>query len=114
MVTVKDVKTVENNQGEEFFGLIVESGAMPVKSKATGRLYFTAKTAFVPCTFDEDTANSLIGTQFDGEIMKVPTEPYDYTIEETGEVITMNHRWEYSDPALDLVEEQVVEKTAVF
>jgi hypothetical protein len=70
-------------------------------------VYFTAKTAFVATTFDEQTALSLIGETFEGSIRKVKTEPYEYTIEETGEIIELSHRWEYYDPALDL-DEQVV------
>ena len=112
MVTVKEIKKVENSNGEEFYGLIVQSGAMTVKSKSTGRVYFTAKTAFVATTFDEQTASSLIGEEFDGTIKKVETDPYQYTIEETGEIISLSHRWEYVDPVLEL-EEQVVEETAV-
>lgn len=112
MVTVKEVKKAENSMGEEFFGLIVQSGAVAVKSKETGRVYFTAKTAFVSTTFDEETANSMIGQEFDGTIKKVETEPYEYTIEETGEVIQLSHRWEYHDPALDL-EQQVVREALV-
>lgn len=112
MVTVKEIKKAENSKGEEFFGLIVQSGAMPVKSKKTGRIYFTAKTAFVATTFDEETATSLVGTEFEGTVKKVETAPYEYTIEETGEIIELSHRWEYVDPVLEL-EEQVVEETAV-
>jgi len=62
MVTVKEIKKAESSKGEKFCGLIVESGAIPVRSKKTGRVYFTAKTAFVATTFDEETAESLIGT----------------------------------------------------
>ena len=112
MVTVKEIKKAENSKGEEFFGLIVQSGAMSVKSKKTGRVYFTAKTAFVSTTFDEKTASSLIGMEFEGTIRKVQTDPYEYTIKDTGEIIEMSHRWEYVDPALEM-EEQVVEETAV-
>ncbi len=112
MVTVKEIKKAENSKGEEFFGLIVQSGAMSVKSKKTGRVYFTAKTAFVSTTFDEKTASSLIGMEFEGTIRKVQTDPYEYTIKDTGEIIEMSHRWEYVDPALEL-EEQMVEETAV-
>lgn len=112
MVTVKEVKKAENSMGEEFFGLIVQSGAVAVKSKETGRVYFTAKTAFVSTTFDEETANSMIGQEFDGTIKKVETDPYEYTIEETGEVVELSHRWEYHDPALDL-EQQVVREALV-
>lgn len=112
MVTVKEIKKATNSNDEEFYGLIVQSGAVAVKSKQTGRVYLTAKTAFVATTFDEETASSLIGTTFEGSIKKVQTEPYSYTIEETGEIIELSHRWEYFDPALDM-EEQVVEETAV-
>ena len=112
MVTVKEVKKAENSMGEEFFGLIVQSGAVAVKSKETGRVYFTAKTAFVSTTFDEETATSMIGQEFDGTIKKVETDPYEYTIEETGEVVELSHRWEYHDPALDL-EQQVVREALV-
>ena len=112
MVTVKEIKKAKNSDDEEFYGLIVQSGAVSVKSKQTGRVYFTAKTAFVATTFDEETASSLIGTTFEGSIKKVATDPYEYTIEETGEVIELSHRWEYFDPALDM-EEQVVEETLV-
>ena len=112
MVTVQKIQKATNSKDEEFYGLIVQSGAVPVKSKQTGRVYITAKTAFVATTFDEETASSLIGTTFDGTIRKVDCEPYDYTIQETSEVIQLSHRWEYFDPALEM-EEQVVEETLV-
>ena len=112
MVIVKEIKKAENSQGEEFYGLIVQSGAVSVKSKKTGRVYFTAKTAFVATTFDEQTASSLVGTEFEGTVRKVETLPYEYTIEATGEIIELSHRWEYVDPVLEM-EEQVVEETMV-
>lgn len=112
MVTVKEVKKMENATGEEFFGLIVQSGAMAVKSNTTGRVYFTAKTALVATTFDEQMANSMIGQEFEGTIKKVQTDPYEYTIEETGEVIELSHRWEYVDPALEM-EDRVVPEVLV-
>jgi len=74
MVTVKEVKKAENSMGEEFFGLIVQSGVIAVKSKESGRVYFTAKTAFVSTTFDEKTANSLVGVDF---------EDLQYTLKKT-------------------------------
>lgn len=112
MVTVKEIRRCENSKGEEFYGLIVQSGVMAVRSKSTGRAYFTAKTAFVSTTFDEETASSLIGAEFDGEIRKIDTLPYEYTIEATGEVIELSHSWEYFDPALEM-EEQVVKEASV-
>ena len=76
-------------------------------------MYFTAKTAFVATTFDEQTASSLVGMEFEGTIRKVETDPYQYTIEETGEIIELSHRWEYVDPALEMAE-QVVEETSIY
>lgn len=37
----------------------------------------------------------LIGSEFPGIIMKQECEPYEYTISDTGEVITLNHRYVY-------------------
>lgn len=52
MVTIKDFKKRETKTGEEFFVLVLQGGITPVKSKETGRMYFTAKTCTVPSTFD--------------------------------------------------------------
>jgi hypothetical protein len=30
-----------------------------------------------------------------GKIEKIASELYEYTVEETGEVITLSHRWEF-------------------
>ena len=113
MVVVKEVKSYRGNQGKEFYGLIVQSGAIPVKSKDTGRIYLTAKTAFVPTTFDADMCKTLIGTEFPGTIKKVPCDDYEYTIKQTGEIVTMNHKWEYVDDSFEIVEKQVVSKVSL-
>jgi hypothetical protein len=47
------------------------------------------------CTFDELTCQSLIGTELPGSVRKVECEEYEYTIKDTGEVITLSHRFEY-------------------
>ena len=112
MVTVTEVKAAKNSNGEEFFGLIVQSGAIAVKSKETGRVYLTAKRAFISTTFNEQTASSLIGEKLEGTIRKVQCEPYDYTVEETGEIIELSHRWEFVDPSLEM-EQQLVDDAMV-
>ena len=66
-----------------------------VKSKETGNFYVTAKRAFIPSTFDEDVCASLVGTQMPGGIVKEVCEPFNYVVKETGEEITLNHRWVY-------------------
>jgi hypothetical protein len=53
--------------------IVLQGGVEPVKSQATGKVYFTARTANVPATFDEITCRSLVGSQFEGIIRKVRT-----------------------------------------
>jgi len=77
MVTIVDYKTFENEDEKKFHVLIVQGGLEAVKSKETGQAYFTAKTARVSCTFDENTCKGLIGTEIPGTIKKVEVEPYD-------------------------------------
>ena len=114
MVRIIDFKTRSNEEGEEFNVLIVQGGVEPVKSKETGKLYFTARKASVPSTFDAETCKTLIGESFEGTIEKVSCEPYEYTIADTGEVIELDYRFEYVDETLDLVEQNTVEAEKVF
>jgi hypothetical protein len=41
-------------------------------------------------------AKSLVGKQIRGRVDRVQTEPYEYTIKETGEVITLAHTYVYT------------------
>lgn len=95
MVSIVDYKSYEREDGTNFHTLKVQSGIEAVKSQTTQRTYFTAKTANVPCTFNEDVCKSLIGQTLPGVIRKVEVEPYEYTVRETGEVITLDQRNEY-------------------
>ena len=113
MVTIKDFKKRETKTGEEFFVLVLQGGITPVKSKETGRMYFTAKTCTVPSTFDEDTCKQLINQEFPGEIVKVSVEPYEYALPETGEIITLDTRWEYQDTTLQTASANIIEEEEV-
>ena len=113
MVTIKNFKKRESKTGEEFFVLVLQGGVAPVKSKKTGRTYFTAKTCSVPSTFDEETCKQILGQEFPGAIVRVKTDPYEYTIPETGEIIELEHRWEYHDSALVHSESNVLEDSEV-
>jgi hypothetical protein len=114
MVTVKDYKRRESKEGKEFFVLVLQGNVVPVKSKETGRTYFTAKTCTVSSTFDEETCKELIGMQFPGRIKRVEVDSYDFVVPETGEVIQLSHRWEYEDNTEELVSELVVEDSEVY
>ncbi|UWX54907.1 hypothetical protein NYZ99_19565 [Maribacter litopenaei] len=114
MVTVKDYKKRETKEGKEFYVLVLHGNVVPVKSETTGKMYFTAKSCTVSTTFDEETCQQIKGMQFPGQIVKVETEPFNYTIPETGETIQLKHRWEYQDNTLEKVSENVIEESEVY
>ncbi len=105
MVRITNYQRRTTEQGKEFFTLELQGGIEIVKSQETGKSYMTARKAIMSCTFDELTCQSLIGTELPGAVKKVQCEEYSYTIRETGEVITLSHRYEYTD-----TEEPVVTK----
>jgi len=95
MVTVTDYKERVNQKGEPFYALVLQGGLELVKSKETGNYYATAKSASISTTFDEMTCKGLIGQQLPGSIQRVETEPYEFIARETGEIMTLSHRWVY-------------------
>ncbi len=105
MVRITNYQRRVTEQGKEFFTLELQGGIEVVKSQETGKSYMTARKATMSCTFDELTCQSLLGTELPGAVKKVQCEEYSYTIRETGEVITLSHRFEYTD-----TEEPVVTK----
>ena len=113
MVTIVDYKNYERKDGTEFNILIVQGGVEAVTSQATGKAYLTARTARVSSTFNEVICKGLIGTQLPGAVRKVITEPYEYTVEETGEMISLSHRYEYISEEEKIVANNVIEKELV-
>ena len=95
MVKIVNYQKRTTEEGKEFFTLELQGGIEVVKSQETGKLYMTARKASMSCTFDELTCKSLIGTELPGSVRKVECEEYEYTIKDTGEVITLSHRFEY-------------------
>ncbi|MFV8324683.1 hypothetical protein [Flavobacterium sp. ZS1P14] len=95
MVRIINYKKRETEDGKEFFVLELQGGIEMVKSKETGKFYVTARKASISSTFDEITCQALIGTELPGKVKKVECEAYEYVIKDTGEVITLTHRFEY-------------------
>lgn len=114
MVKIVDFKVNQTEEGNEFCTLIVQGGLEAVKSKQTNKTYFTVRTARVACTFTPDICKSLIGTDFPGTVKKVESEPYEYTVESTGETITLTHRYEYVSEEDAVIESNVVKQEVVF
>ncbi|GAB1858044.1 hypothetical protein MHTCC0001_28810 [Flavobacteriaceae bacterium MHTCC 0001] len=121
MVTIVNFKERQREDGTEFFVLELQGGIEMVKSKETGNFYATAKRTFLPSTFTREVCESLIGTQMPGGIVKEACEPFDYVVKETGEEITLNHRWVYKSEeeltktkATALPEQNVIANSDVF
>lgn len=109
MVKIVDYKPRQSKDGEQFFALIIEGGLEMVKSRQTGRYYATSKKASVTSTFDELTCKELIGERIAGSVQKVECEPYEMTIKDTGELVTLNHRWIFLKEGETLTEKVLAE-----
>ena len=114
MVQIVGFKTYQREDGENFNVLVVQGGIEVVKSAQSGRNYITARTASVSCTFNETICHSLIGTKLPGSIKKVETEPYEFTIQDTGEVIMRHHRYELISEEESIIESNVNKAEEVY
>ena len=95
MVTVTNYKKKQAQDGKEFTVLELTGGVEMVQSQQTGRFYATIRKCTVSTTFDENIAKSLVGAKMPGKIVRMEAYPYEYTVESTGEVVTLMHRWSY-------------------
>lgn len=110
MVRIVNYHVRQNAEGKTYVNLELQGDLVMVQSLNTGRFYATAKKCRITSTFDEDTAKSLIGRELPGRIERVQTDPYEYTVPETGEVIQLAHSWQFLPdnvpapaPAVELV-----------
>jgi len=95
MVKIIDYKKrFSAEKQKEFFALTVQ-GDLEILKSASGGNYMSAPKISIPSTFDEASCISLIGKELPGRIVKQECEPYSYTIESTGEVITLTYKFEY-------------------
>lgn len=113
MVRITDYKNVKKEGGKDFNMLVVQGGIESLVSKKTGRIYFTMRKANVTTTFDEATCKSLIGTELQGTVEKRLCETYEYTVEETGEVLTLTHNWQYIDQDVINADVQIISEELV-
>jgi predicted nucleotide-binding protein (sugar kinase/HSP70/actin superfamily) len=95
MVRIINYQKRQTEEGKPFFVLEIQSGIEMVLSTKTGQYYATAKKANISSTFDEETCKALLGTDMRGNIRKMDSEPYEYTVRETGEIIMLTHRYVY-------------------
>jgi len=106
MVKIIDAQTRETTEGDEYTVLILQGKIEPVISQTTGRPYLTARETSIPCTFDLDTAKSLIGTELKGAIERMECEEYEFVIPDTGKKLKLHHTYMYN-PSPATIEEVV-------
>ncbi len=88
MVKIVDYKTYSREDGVEFYALVVQGELETVKSKGTGKNYFTARKANVPCTFGESICVGLIGNDLEGYI-EFETNRYPVPYEYVADILTL-------------------------
>ena len=76
MVTVINY-ALRKKEGESkpYITLTLEGGIEMVQSQNTGRFYATVRTCVVSSTFDELTAQRMVGKDMPGSIERVGCEP---------------------------------------
>jgi hypothetical protein len=99
MVTVKSFAKRNTLDGRTFIALDLVGGLEMVQSSTTGKMYATIRRCSIPATFDEEVAACLVGTTMPGDIVRIPSDPYEYTIKATGEVVTLQHTFGYQPPS---------------
>jgi len=95
MVKIIGTALRKSKEGKSFVALELQGSLEFVQSQESGKFYATAKRCSVTSTFDEETAKSLIGTSLPGSIVRAETDAYNFTIPETGEVISLAHTYQY-------------------
>ncbi|WP_205685649.1 hypothetical protein [Flavipsychrobacter stenotrophus] len=95
MVQVIGYNIRKNKSGEEFIALDLMGSLEIVQSQNTGNMYATVRKCSIPSTFDAEIAKMMIGSKIEGEIVRVPCDPYDYTVKRTGEAISLAYTYSY-------------------
>lgn len=95
MVTVTNFFVRKNNEGKSFVALELSGDIEMIQSAQTGRFYASAKRCTVSSVFSEEMAKTLIGKQLPGRIERVECDAYEYTVKETGEVLSLMHTYTY-------------------
>lgn len=96
MVTITNYFIRQGKDNKPFIALEITGEVEIIQSLDTGRFYATAKRCSIPSSFSEEMAQTLIGKQIKGRIDRVQSEAYEYTVKETGEVISLTHTYVYN------------------
>ena len=111
MVTVIDFKDYPKPGGGRFVFLELLGSIEIQQSQTTGKFFATARKCQIPATFGIQIASRMVGQKIEGEIVRVPCEPYSFENKRTGETITVNHDYAYRPPnAIELIGETKIKE----
>jgi hypothetical protein len=111
MVQVTNFHEVETKDGKTFISLELTGGLELIQSQTTGKMYATVRKCRIASTFDANIAKMMLGTQLDGDVVRVETDPYDYVNKRTGEVMSLQHSYAYRPKgSLELIGESRVQE----
>jgi hypothetical protein len=105
MITVVSFEKRKRESGEEFLVLIGEGSPEIVQSN-NGNHYLVARRCSIPAALSEEGCKAMIGQKLPGSIEKVESEPYEYKVPSTGQVIELKHTYKYN-PNSQSIEEAV-------
>ena len=114
MVTVSSYVPRTRKDGTTFIALEITGGLEIIQSNSSGKFYGTVKKTSIPCSFGEDLAKTLIGTQMPGNIVRVTVDPYDYVNKTTGQIIQLQHSYSYQpEGSMELIGQTQVSELAM-
>lgn len=96
MLKVTAFKERTSKKGETFITLELQGGLELVESSISGKFYACVRKTSVVSTFSSEVARMLIGSEIPGQIVRTECHPYEYTIQETGEIVTLSYTWGYA------------------
>jgi hypothetical protein len=95
MVRVTGYNIRERKDGTKFVTLELTGGLELVQSQTTGNFYATIRKCNIPSTFSEEIAKIMIGSELDGDIVRIQVDSYEYLNKRTGEIMTLTHSYAY-------------------
>jgi hypothetical protein len=112
MVTITQYLKKTNEQGKDFFALVLIGELEIIQSKEKGNMYATARRCTIPSTFEEEFCKGLVGKKLPGVIEKVACENYEYVIPESGATVQLGWQYRYN-PNPSSIEEKVFDDLVV-
>lgn len=85
----------KKDDGTKFIALELTGGLELIQSQQTGNFYATVRKCNIPSTLTEDVAKMMIGSELNGDVVRVSVDAYDFINPRTGEIMSLTHSYAY-------------------